>query len=165
MSVRAFSAAPGGPNVLRHTSQEHVSLPSAIPFLTHSREAQANSAEANPEHRQHTQRTDGDEFSSPGQSDRAPRQSKARAASNSVSISDAVSRDTGQTAAQCAKIRQRRPISGRAPRVLNSRCARHGHFPAVLSTVHAQSALAAVWGHCPCSMRSGCGLGHCLPQT
>ena len=59
------------------------------------------------------------------------------------------------------KIRQRRPISGRAPRVLNSRCARHGHFPAVLSTVHAQSALAAVLGHCPFSMRSGRILGHC----
>ena len=59
------------------------------------------------------------------------------------------------------KIRQRRPISGRAPRVLNSRCARHGHFPAVLSTVHAQSALAPVLGHCPFSMRSGRILGHC----
>ena len=37
-------------------------------------------------------------------------------------------------------------------------------FPAVLSTVHAQSDLAAVWGHCPCSMRSGCGLGQCTTQ-
>ena len=63
------------------------------------------------------------------------------------------------------KIHRRRPINGRAPRVLNSRWARHGHFPAVLSTLHAQSALAAVWRHCPCSMRSGCGLGRCLPRT
>ena len=107
-----------------------------------------------------------DEISSSGQSDRAaPRQPKARTASNSDSISDAFSRDTGQTAARCAKIRQRRPISGCAPRVLNSRCTRHGQFPPVLSTVHAQSALAAVWEHCPCSMRSGCGLAHCLPRT
>ena len=43
----------------RHTSQGHVALPSAIPFLTHSREMQAIGAEAYPEHQQRTQRTDG----------------------------------------------------------------------------------------------------------
>ena len=61
---------------------------------------------------------------------------------------------------------RRRPNSGRAPRVLNSRCARHGHFPTVLSTVHAQcvKALAVVWGTVRRSMRSGCGLGHCTTQ-